>query len=916
MPSDLAIIKKLEKKLGRKFEPIFSEEQFPYPMQYEVNDAEEVIKLRLCRLELQKVPIDILQLDNLQWLDLSLNRLTTWPVEMAQLQSLQLLSLADNQLTKWPVEMAQLQSLQLLNLSYNQLTTWPVQMTQLQNLQNLSLSGNQLITTWPVEMAQLQSLQGLFLAGNQLTVWPVEMAQLQNLREFSLGSNQLTAWPVEMAQLQKLQKLDLRTNQLTVWPKEMAQLKNLQQLYLSENQLTAWPKEMAQLKNLQQLYLSDNQLTAWPMEMAQLQNLQQLYLNNNQLTTWPMEMAQLQSLQQLYLNNNQLTTWPMEMGQLQNLQRLDLMYNQLTTWPIEMAQLEIEAYWEYNFENAIFLGGNPLENPPPEIIEQGRTAVIKYFNAGEKQRLNEVKVLLIGDGGAGKTSLVKQLRGQQFNPNESQTKGIQINDWEVVDITHCEMTADEQIIKAHLWDFGGQEIMHATHQFFLSKRSIYILVLDGRKDEKTEYWLNYIESFGGDSPILVVLNKIDQNPAFEVNRKFLRDKYQGIQDFYRISCETNEGIEDFRTAFQRALSKVEIRRIYWPTTWFQVKTQLEQMSEPYIDYAKYAAICNMAEVTEKTQEILLKYLCSLGVTLHFKELFLGNTHVLEPKWVTKAVYKIINARQVTDKQGILDFSDLEVILHPTEDNDYHYPLDQYPYIVGLMKKFELCYALNEQQVLIPDLLPVEEPDFDFNKAQALQFRIDYNFLPRSVMPRFIVNMHPDIQDELRWRTGVVLKEEKLEAMAVVKSDDEARQLFIVVTGSQQRDYFAIILKTLRNIHNSFEKITIDERVCLPDNSTITVPLKHLYDLEKMGESTVIPEGSQKKYNVRELLEGMGIKQNREEEMYERVKEIHAKTQETPLEKTTDTLLLQPNLFGIGFNFNSLFKRLLNFNKKN
>jgi GTPase SAR1 family protein len=83
-------------------------------------------------------------------------------------------------------------------------------------------------------------------------------------------------------------------------------------------------------------------------------------------------------------------------------------------------------------------------------------------------------------------------------------------------------------ILVHFWDFGGQEIMHATHQFFLSKRSLYILVLDGRRDEKTEYWLKHIESFGGDSPILVVLNKIDENPSFEVNRRFLQVRHVNV----------------------------------------------------------------------------------------------------------------------------------------------------------------------------------------------------------------------------------------------------------------------------------------------------------------------------------------------------------------------------------------------------
>ncbi len=70
-------------------------------------------------------------------------------------------------------------------------------------------------------------------------------------------------------------------------------------------------------------------------------------------------------------------------------------------------------------------------------------------------------------------------------------------------------------------------------------------MLDGRKDEKPEYWLKLIENFGGDSPVLVVINKIDQNPAFELNRKFLGEKYSSIRGFYRLSCKSGEGIEEF-----------------------------------------------------------------------------------------------------------------------------------------------------------------------------------------------------------------------------------------------------------------------------------------------------------------------------------------------------------------------------------
>jgi internalin A len=42
-------------------------------------------------------------------------------------------------------------------------------------------------------------------------------------------------------------------------------------------------------------------------------------------------------------------------------------------------------------------------------------------------------------------------------------------------------------------------------------RSVYLLVLNGRQgreDADADYWLNLITSFGGNSPVIVILNKI------------------------------------------------------------------------------------------------------------------------------------------------------------------------------------------------------------------------------------------------------------------------------------------------------------------------------------------------------------------------------------------------------------------------
>jgi len=577
---------------------------------------------------------------------------------------------------------------------------------------------------------------------------------------------------------------------------------------------------------LQKLSLLDNQLSKIPREIGKLKELQELWLNDNKIKELSKEITQLRNLQKLDLSNNQLSELPKKITQLKNLQYLNLSNNQLSELPkriIDLENLEIKWREDYSSEG-IILEGNPLESPPIEIVKKGREAVIEYFKSleGEKQVLNEVKVLLVGEGGAGKTSLVKRLLGKKFDKEESKTEGINIEKWGV--------NEGGKKIKVHLWDFGGQEIMHDTHQFFLSKCSLYVLVLDGRREEKPEYWLKHIESFGGNSPILVVLNKIDEN-RFDVNRGFLQEKYPSIKGFYPVSCKTNKGIKTFKESLKRALNDVEIIRTMWAKSWFNVKTQLENMEDDFISYKKYQEICNKENITEKSaQDTLADFLNDLGVILHFREFGLEDKLVLRPRWLTGAVYRVINSEKLAKCNGVLRLDSLVDIL---KESDYSYPQDKHRFIIDLMKKFELCYEMGENKVLIPDLLKVQEPEFGFEFDSSLKFVMEYDFMPRSVMPRFIVKMHKDIKNRSQWRTGVVLKDEDIHSTAVIKSDDEAKKIFIYVNGEQKRDYFSVVRKTFLDINNSFEKIDVKEMV--PCNCPLCKDSKnpHFYDYKSL-----------------------------------------------------------------------------------
>jgi len=498
----------------------------------------------------------------------------------------------------------------------------------------------------------------------------------------------------------------------------------------------------------------------------------------------------------------------------------------------------------------IFLADVKLEDPPLEIVLKGSEAIATYFRELEvgSLQLNELKVLLVGHGSCGKTSLVKRLFGEQFNPRESQTHGINIRSLKMG-------SKKTRRVKANFWDFGGQEIMHATHQFFLSKRSLYVLVLDGRKEEDAEYWLQHIQSFGGDSPVMIVLNKIDDNPSFDVNRRFLKEKFPQISGYHRTSCATSAGIADFRRELETLVSNAPVLQTSWPKSWFNVKKELENLSADHISVDEYNKICSVEGIEDpKSRDALVDFLHDLGVILHFRDLQLEDTHVLDPRWVTEGVYRIVNSDLLAAQQGLLRLNQLGKIFQSAKQGGFRYTPDKYDYIVQLMLKFELCYRISDTAILIPDLLDIQEPDLGFEPEGPLRFVLDYAYLPKSVLPKFMVRMHHDIHKS--WRTGVVLDDRSIQTRALIRADEKAKRIYISVTGSQKRDYFSVIRKVFSDINGSFEKLKVVEKVPLPDVIDEEIEYKELIGHEIAQRDEVFVGRVGRSYSVRKLLSGI------------------------------------------------------------
>ncbi|MBD1915774.1 MULTISPECIES: COR domain-containing protein [Cyanophyceae] len=823
----------------------------------EISQLSNLKILRAPVNQISTIPDSIVQLANLQQLDFWRNQISTIPDSIVQLANLQQLDLSDNQISTIPDNIVQLTNLQQLNLSDNRISTIPDSLAQLHSLQQLNLGDNQ-ISTIPDSLAQLANLQQLYLWKNRISTIPDSIAQLRNLQHLNLGGNQISVIPDSIAQLANLQKLHIWSNRISAIPNSIAQIHNLKQLNLSSNQISAIPDSLAQLHNLQQLYLWDNQISAIPDSLAQLQNLQKLYLFNNQIDTIPDSLAQLQSLQELYLSDNKISVIPDSLAQLQSLQELYLSNNKISAIPESLESLsQLEA---------LGLRGNPLPISP-EILEpperyqdpgsvEGIFNYLRQLRSGDVKPLNEAKLLLVGQGTVGKTSLAKRLIENRFDSNEFQTDGLDVREWGV--------HVNSKDVRLNVWDFGGQEIYHATHQFFLTKRSLYLLVCNCRTSEdenRIEYWLKLIQSFGSESPVIIVGNKKDEQP-FDINRKALRDKYPSICAILETSCQSGDGIEELREAITKEVGQLHDVYNLLPLSWFEVKEQLEAMDRDFISYNEYIGICHRNQIPEEqNQTQLIDLLHNLGLVLNFRDHpILQSTNVLNPAWVTEGIYALLSDETLKTKgKGILTYDDLRRVLDPQR-----YPGDRHRYLTELMQEFQLCFELPDcscPRFLIPGLLPKDEPEDTGLAGDTLEFQYHYRILPESVLSRFIVLSHEKIHEQTCWRSGVMLayfEGNEQCNIARVKADPEDKKIFISISGREttRRVFLALIRDTFTKIHKSFGDLEVTEWVPVPDHPDHPpLDYQELMGLEAMGEQTVTIGKLRLRLNLRQLLDG-------------------------------------------------------------
>ena len=689
-------------------------------------------------------------------------------------------------------EIEDLVYLRTLDLSYT--NKLPESIGKLTNLEVLDLSGTK-IEELPESIGKLTNLENLYLSATNIEKLPKSIGKLTNLKYLDLGGTNIEELPESIGKLTNLEVLDLSGTKIEELPESIGELTNLKYLDLSATNIEKLPKSIGKLTNLKYLYLGGTNIEKLPESIGKLTNLENLYLSATNIEKLPESIGKLTNLEWLDLSETKIKELPEWLGELINLQSLDLSSTKLKKLPYSLFQLDLEYKFEKYFsENGINLYQTQLTQMPISLFMQDRSLIKAYYEE-ERQLINESKVILLGDGGAGKTYLVDRI----FNNGEKlprthepdTTTGILIRDYPM-------KMENGSLMSVRFWDFGGQQIMHSMHRCFLTSRSLYVVLLDARNDTQdfqAYYWLNNIKSFAPDAPVILVINKMDQNPTASVNQRELTRKYPNLKEVIRISALKDEKAEfdHFLYKLKQQLTILDGYGMEFPISWFQIMKTLEEKHQEevyYIEQDDYEEICIENGVKDpEIRQWLLEWFNDLGVCFSFHKgndnLSLSPYKVLDPKWLLNAIYLIIYFGREKAEKGILSGSAIKDILKKQsgsvyKDKKYPYRSTTIPFILEIMRKFELSYPLDSGREFIPALCQKEEGNEECleEKKPMLEYLFRYEYLPENVLHRLMIQMNQWLDFHCIWRSGMRMQEDSTGLSALIRAQQKQLHIFI------------------------------------------------------------------------------------------------------------------------------------------
>ena len=532
---------------------------------------------------------------------------------------------------------------------------------------------------------------------------------------------------------------------------------------------------ITRLKKLKHLNISNNQLTSL-IGLNKLTSLQFAHLNNNEISRVE-PLTNLPNLKELNLSNNKISKVDF-LSPLLNIQTLDLHHNDIGDLRsvrniIERIGISNDK-WEVNTLN---IANNPLEYPSMNFVDIGTEAVIGSFDDIKKRgqyKNKDIKVILVGNSEVGKSTLLKYL-DQEIGLDEEHLPTLWMDEKTIISKNKIKEIEEKCVLR--VFDFGGHDYYHDTHQLFYDNNTLYLLLwekktnkLDSRttrqktkddgeveietQDYPLRYWLDSIkfhtkgikaDNFAFDVEfkededdnvqLLVIQNKVADSSDIEfLENAKIKEQYPFIFDIINVSIKPKRNLDHFDNLFGEMLDKMKIIGTRLPKTYEPIKEKISSYNgKPILSLHEFLIYCNDIIKDEKNPleeaecRRLIGYLKRVGILLYTGELQNEKIYI-DKSWVTENIYKVLE--NLVKERGEFDRDYVVRVLGKNDNN-----VDD---LLEMMQEFKMVFKHPGSDKFIAPLYLPKSPDdkvnLFLNNKQIPYRRFEYEgFIHKNVI---------------------------------------------------------------------------------------------------------------------------------------------------------------------------------------